>query len=149
MKQGCWILIILLAMAPLHAGQVYKWVDEQGNVHFGDRPHGQAAETVRVRPPPASALATPNQGSRQEKTQKLLRAWDEERREKDDKKAKVAAENEEAKRRCHDARDELRGMDAGKRYYNLDQQGERQYLNETELKQRRARWQAEVDRWCK
>ena len=35
MKQ--YILILSLAITPVSAG-VYKWTDEDGNVHFGDRP---------------------------------------------------------------------------------------------------------------
>ncbi len=49
----------LLATAPGHA-EIYKWVDENGVVHYGDRRPDQAAETVdvEVAPPADSVQAT-------------------------------------------------------------------------------------------
>ena len=44
------VFFLLLASAPLGA-EIHKWVDEHGNVHFGDRPPADAATTaVDVRP---------------------------------------------------------------------------------------------------
>ena len=37
--------LVLLTAALLAAGasaQIYKWVDDQGNVHFGDKPRDKA-----------------------------------------------------------------------------------------------------------
>jgi hypothetical protein len=49
----------LLASAPGYA-EIYKWVDEDGVVHYGDRRPDQAAETVDIQaaPPEDSAQAT-------------------------------------------------------------------------------------------
>ncbi|MCP4982492.1 MAG: glutaredoxin family protein [Gammaproteobacteria bacterium] len=32
------ILLVLLVISPLSHGQLFKWVDEQGNIHYGDSP---------------------------------------------------------------------------------------------------------------
>jgi glutaredoxin len=32
------LLLVLLAASPISHGQLYKWVDEQGNIHYGDSP---------------------------------------------------------------------------------------------------------------
>lgn len=42
------ILISLLAVLPLlvSAGPLYKWVDDQGNVHYSDKPHPGAQKIV-------------------------------------------------------------------------------------------------------
>jgi len=56
-------LIIVLALwlmaIALSAAEVYKWVDDNGVVHYGDRRPDQAAETVdiKVAPPADSAPA--------------------------------------------------------------------------------------------
>jgi len=44
-------IIICLVLLPLMmAAGVYKWTDENGNVHFGDRPADMnKAETVKIR----------------------------------------------------------------------------------------------------
>lgn len=44
-----WILPLLLSSVLAHAGQVYKWVDEKGRVHYGDKPEA-AAKKLDVKP---------------------------------------------------------------------------------------------------
>ena len=42
------------------ATEVYRWVDSEGTVHFGDRPPvGRPVEQINIRPP-AGALPLPN-----------------------------------------------------------------------------------------
>ena len=43
-----WIGLLLLPH--LAFGQVYRWVDEQGRVHYGQQPQGAHAQAVEVRP---------------------------------------------------------------------------------------------------
>lgn len=47
---------LALACASALAGEVYKWVDKDGNVHYGDRPK-QGGEALDVRP--GSGTGTP------------------------------------------------------------------------------------------
>jgi hypothetical protein len=63
MKQPITPFIIILAMlfsATSYAGNTntYKWVDEQGNVHYSSRPPaGSNYEKLKVKTPPASSSA--------------------------------------------------------------------------------------------
>jgi hypothetical protein len=52
-------LALLLAVAPTAwAGTVYKWVDQQGAVHYGSNPPpGQPTQTVQPPPPPPTGSA--------------------------------------------------------------------------------------------
>lgn len=51
----CGVMIVGLALVPA-AADVYRWVDEHGQVHFGDRPPAdKGSERVKTRPPPRSA----------------------------------------------------------------------------------------------
>ena len=43
-----WLLIAAL-LPTLATAEIYRWTDEQGRVHFGQRPVA-GAETVQVRP---------------------------------------------------------------------------------------------------
>lgn len=47
----------LLALAWPAAAQVYKWTDENGKVHYGDKPQGAKAATT---------IATPATGTQQQ-----------------------------------------------------------------------------------
>lgn len=45
-----WILLLLCFSLPAHAGQIYKWVDQNGRVHVGDRPpHSVDAKELKLR----------------------------------------------------------------------------------------------------
>lgn len=46
-----WLLVLLLfAVTPLAAGELYKWIDEDGTVHFSDRKPAEDAERVDLEP---------------------------------------------------------------------------------------------------
>lgn len=55
------VLVGLVAIVPVaDATEVYRWVDAEGNVHFGDRPPiGRPADQIEVRPP-AGAVSLPD-----------------------------------------------------------------------------------------
>lgn len=38
MRMTSWMVLGLMLAAPAYAGQVYKWVDPDGRVHYGDQP---------------------------------------------------------------------------------------------------------------
>ena len=44
------LLLVGLAQVHAHASGIYRWVDDQGNVHFSDEPGGGNAEAITVEP---------------------------------------------------------------------------------------------------
>ena len=45
------VFVLCVTPAPAFAGTIYKWTDDQGKVHFGDRPPArETAEPVKLRP---------------------------------------------------------------------------------------------------
>ena len=61
LSSGPWIIAM--------AADAYKWVDEEGKVHYGDQRGAGAAESVRLKASPASDSAYE---ARQLRQQKLL-----------------------------------------------------------------------------
>lgn len=53
MKRAAWLLALLCA--GLAQAQTYRWVDQDGKVHFGDRPPPAAAGKAQERKPMAPA----------------------------------------------------------------------------------------------
>ena len=51
---------LALACAAASAGEVYKWRDKDGRLHYGDRPKDAQAESVMVKPTSGSGEASPN-----------------------------------------------------------------------------------------
>ena len=148
MKVVMLLLVLMMVISAASAQGIYKWVDEQGQVHFGERPPEDAqASEVTVKPPPPSAPVV--QQDRKENTQRLLRAFEEERMDKEEKAAKEAQESAQRKRACTVARDRLRRYQEARGFYNLDANGERRILNDAEHAATISRAEEAVKQYCK
>lgn len=51
---ACVLILVAIAM-PAAAQQVHRWVDAQGQVHYGDRPLGAEVTRLRIRAESATA----------------------------------------------------------------------------------------------
>lgn len=58
MRMTSWMVLGLMLAAPAFAGQVYRWVDPDGRVHYGDQPMPGARE-VDLRTNTSAAPAAP------------------------------------------------------------------------------------------
>ena len=43
------IYLLLMVSTSLSAGSIHKWVDENGQVHYGEKPGNTQAEQVQIR----------------------------------------------------------------------------------------------------
>lgn len=147
MKYGMGIILVWLALISGAQAEVYRWVDEEGAVHFGDRPTANA-EPVRVPRSGTQQEPSDTQAQRQEKTRRLLHAWEEERRISAEQKAQEKEARETRRKSCLRAQNELLDLDNGGRIYELDEQGQRVYWDEERIESDKLRWQAIIDRDC-
>jgi hypothetical protein len=117
MKQLTGIALGFVLSVPATAGDVYRWVDDQGQVHFGDRPPLRAQGT-RQPTIAAGADAPAKSGLRDGERVRLREIEQRERREAADRKARekraAAEENRRVRqaerdaRRCADYRGKIR-----------------------------------------
>jgi Domain of unknown function (DUF4124) len=143
----------LFAATAGHAdGTVYKWVDEQGRVHYSDRPPpGQEnkAETVAnpyarsvTRPAAAAAPAGAPAATANAKGGTGTPAAD-------DPKKKVAADVAAAHAEdCGKARDAYENAVRSRRLYRTGENNERVYLTDAELDQTRLESRRLMDEAC-
>ena len=140
------LAIAALTIGAAQAGaEVYKWVDQEGKTHYSDRPVSDNAEAVDIESRPTDpqrisemkrARAESLASARESAEQAALEA---ERQAEEDANY---AEN------CRRAREALAGLQSAQRYYVQGADGERRYLDESELATRRERAQGDVDKWC-
>ncbi|WP_127474729.1 DUF4124 domain-containing protein [Sulfurivermis fontis] len=143
------LLLMSVCLAPAFAAGVYKWVDEQGQVHFGERPPARAqAQELQLKVLPAAPAATPTEAERRDNEQRLLRAFEEERELKKAQEEQSRKEQAQRERNCILARDRLRRYRSAGSLYNLDQQGNRVTLGENERAAAEQRAEQDVARWC-
>lgn len=142
------ILLLLLICIPFQGyAEVYKWVDEQGQMHYGEEPPAANATEVKIQQVPQSDLSVQK---RNEESDKLLKVYEEERNIKKEEKQKAEEEEKKRAEECRAAKDELQDMQQpGLSYYEHDDQGRRKYLSGTELKQRIKKLQEQYNLHCK
>ena len=144
------LTIILLSGLLLSTGAgaaVYKWVDEDGRVHYGDRPESQRAAPVQMPPAqPSGSVAPPV--DRQSRQRRLVDTLEEDRLRRLEERAKAETERADRSRRCAWARDRMRRYESAGFLYDLDERGERRALSDAERRRALGQAQAEIDKWC-
>ena len=153
MKKTSLLLLLItgLLAASLHAEEVYRWVDEEGKVHFGDKPQGINAESIAVKQQPKIGSSTPAPTSTPISQEKLLNAYSERRKQKKELDAKEQQAQQKIaghKKECDKLRDYL-ATTGGVRMYNTDENGEKIYLSDTEIDASRAAQQADLEKYCR
>ncbi|WP_070885602.1 DUF4124 domain-containing protein [Pseudomonas argentinensis] len=121
-----WIGLLLLPH--LAFGQVYRWVDEQGRVHYGQQPQGANAQAVEVRPQVVERDAATQ--AREQRAERYFQA----RRDEQAQAAQARREQQaQLARECAQLRAALASMPEGRRYYQPVANGERHYYSDQEL----------------
>lgn len=115
------------------ASEIYKWVDSEGNVHYGDRPAGTestevVALTYQRANPSKVASGTAAQGDLSASLKEKRAA----RQEAKKTAAEEAAAAEAKQKKCDTYRARLETFVQSRRLYREDASGERVYLDETE-----------------
>jgi len=121
------VLLILLCLPAAASGQIYRWVDEQGQVHFEARPR-PGAEQIEVRPQVVERDAATRE--RQTRTEHLHEVSRQERREAEQTARTWRAQREQV---CQAWREELATLSRGGRFFYTDAKGERVYYSEQEI----------------
>ncbi|MEO1246693.1 MAG: DUF4124 domain-containing protein [Pseudomonadota bacterium] len=143
-------LISLGAMAPAAmAVEIYKWTDAEGNVHYGDRPSGEASEelvavassrTDRARVQAGIDARLERDAARGEARQA--------RAEEESARAEERREAEERATACQENRLRLQTYNESPRLYREDENGERVYLDDAERDTAKQRVQEMIDEYC-
>ena len=137
-----YLFVFLFLTAANADAELNKWVDEQGKVHYSDRPPvGVDATKMRSASPPASAPAPSK--SYVEREVELRKA----RQSQAETAASSALQQSNAeieKANCNAARQTLRSLQQEGRIVEYDEQGERRYLEDDERQRRIAEAQADI-----
>lgn len=138
-------LAITLSTGVASAASVYKWTDENGVTHFGDRqPSGRSAETVNVRtghPSDAPAGTSP-----QEQVENM-ELQQEDAAEQQRLSAQEEARNKQRKANCETAKSNLSILRTSSRI-RVEEEGKQRYLNAKEIEEQRQKYQEVADQNC-
>lgn len=145
------IAAICLAGSCAFAGDVYKWVDEDGNVHYGDRPTADSERMDIVSRPtdPAAVSARRDKAAVVEPeaspAEEQAAAPEEEKRPT---RAERNQQRQEKAEQCAEARERLQRHLVARRMYRVDENGERVYYDDAEIQAAKEKAQQKVDEFC-
>ncbi len=145
---GCAVMALTFAGGAA-ASEIYRWVDAEGNVHYGDRPSGDPNEQRM-----ALTYARTNNSAvsnRVEARRDAQTARDEAKAEREKAEQEAAEEAEMAAERqktCDRARATLETYLQSRRLYRADENGERVYLDDDERDQARGKLEKQIADNC-
>ncbi len=136
-------IVCLSFQAPLYA-DVYKWVDQDGQLHYGDRPGKTDAEKLTIRnnettkPRPIK-----NTEDGDKNTQEAKPA------EKPAKPEKPTISKKEKRRLCNEAKTDIATITSRGRMREKNAKGEYSYLSEKQRQQRLAAAKKKQREFCR
>jgi hypothetical protein len=129
------------------SGEIYKWTDENGNVHYEDRPTGDDVQLVAVTRDTDNASVQASIDAR--RARESARADARSKRDEDAQTAaaeQLAAANRAEK--CEDSRARMETYLTARRLYKEGEDGERVYLDENQIMDARAKAQESIQKYC-
>lgn len=131
------------------AGEIYKWTDADGNVHYGDRPIGDGV---------VERVAISSRNTNSAKVAERVQAHDELQTSRKEAKAKKAdeakaaadaqAEQDDRDQQCQTYRARMQKYLQTPRLYRQDGEGERVYLDDEQILAARAKVQDKIQEYC-
>jgi len=125
--------LCLLLQTPSYAG-VYKWLDQDGQVHYGDQPNKANAEKVTIR---KNETTKPRAIKKDEKDGENPEDKNKEKTtENPAEPEKPKISKKEKKRLCNEAKTDIASITSRGRTREINAKGEYSYLSEKQRQQR-------------
>ena len=121
------LIAIFLMASPVTAG-IYKWTDEKGNVHFGDRPVNQGAATELIYDTESRAGITNSSGNNKERN-RMAKELEDDRKERQNNREEIRIAQKKAQKRCARSKDQLRQYQRASSIYKLKNNCDRVYYS--------------------
>ena len=151
-KPALTIALLCVSLAAVaQTSDIYKWVDADGNVHYGDRPDGVSNAPVEVvqiassRTNAARVQAGIDARLEREEAREEARAVEAEAQEE---AATAQADRDALRAQCANWRAQMEKVNYSRRLYKTDENGERIYMSDEQMAQTRAELQAKIDETC-
>jgi hypothetical protein len=141
----------LIAWSGMASAVVYKWVDAQGKLQYGDRPpDGVHAEVVEMLVAHAASNTTARAASAPPQPAAAARVTADKPSVKDsnDKKAIDQDVAQTKDKQCTDAQDRYKKLIEGRHIYKTGPDGERQFMTSEEIDTERMNAKRDIDSIC-
>lgn len=142
------LLLILCAVSAAAQAQFYKWVDENGKVHFSDQPpRKKPAEKLELKGIPKTGNQdAPSEAQRRERQQQLLKSMEKDRKAIEQRRAQERQDKKDKAALCQRLKKKKEKALWATHFYTVDKNGEHIYDDE---KTAEAKRKAAVDAYDK
>ncbi len=142
------LMLAVTAAGPATAGDIFKWTDEDGNVHFGDVPVSAESEKVAIQSRPTNPARV--QAMVQSRADAAAKAAEEQAAATPagPSPEELQAQADARAEKCSKYRAQLQSFVTSRRLYRHDENGERVYLDEEETQAARERAENQVQDNC-
>ncbi len=140
------LIAIFLMASPVTAG-IYKWTDEKGNVHFGDRPVNQGAATELIYDTESRAGITNSSGNNKERN-RMAKELEDDRKERQNNREERRIAQKKAQKRCARSKDQLRQYQRASSIYKLKNNGDRVYYSKEEREAKEKKISKSIAKYC-
>jgi hypothetical protein len=159
------LMLVILMMFCINAyAESYKWIDENGRVHYSDQPPSTSTNT-KILGPKSKTVSSAETGDATESSDTSQssdsgepksvaeREAELRKKQKADKEAAAKAAKEQANKaanqeNCDQARLSLRTLESGIRIKEVDASGEHVYIDDEQRQQRIEKTRQDIDRVC-
>lgn len=139
---------LLLASGLAVAGEIYKWTDVNGNVHYEDRPLGDTdMERVNVVSKKTDNSIVQARLDADRKARNASRQVASEA-PPEMSKEEIRAEQKARQEKCESYRERLQAFLRSQRLYQEGDDGERAYLSEDEVMAARETVEGQIEEYC-
>ena len=133
------MMFVVSSAGMAFASDIYKWTDEHGHVHYGDRPTSEPSEE------PLAVSSELTDSSKDEADNEVNAAASE---PAGPPPAELRAQALKRQEKCATYKAHLQKFLTSRRLYKEDEYGERVYLDEDETLAARERVQEQVEEYC-
>lgn len=144
------LVLSALVCLPLQlCAEVYQWTDAEGRVHFGDRPPQEAkARELRIQQPQKLNSDAEDHAARMEQLDNFFQRRQEEREKQAQAVAEQKARAAEREQACQQMLAELKHMERISMFYELNEEGERVFLDDETGDRFRREYRAKYEKHC-
>ncbi len=156
------VVSVMVGASAVQADEVYKWVDKNGVVHYGEfPPNNKKSKTIETpsKPEPtadepatdsetessASKTTAPSEAPKANSRDKFL----EDRQKQKDEKEKAEKAKKEKARACNEANSNVEMLQSGGKVRIVDENGNAKLLSPEEIEKRLLTEKKNVEKYCK
>lgn len=146
-----YLVLLLIFMTFTATAEVYKWTDENGKIHYSDKPIDEKTKKIKMKRQPSHtevSQAKERASALIKHKNKVQEITDDERHDKKIADRKDAKDKRKLSSQCRQAKREIILLGKGRVTYTTDEDGERHYLSDEEKNQSINQLKKDVKEHC-